>query len=293
MDAMVAIQPGEGAVELLDQAVSWAARLAARVHLRSASALLWNPSEAFGGLASDHALTEIWTARRRAEEQWLAELLERVPAPMRGSTAILEGRAYAAVLEEALRFDLVMIGTHGRRGVERAFLGSVAEQVVRRCPKPLLVLRLEGRPVDLDRTLRVLVPVDADDPHIRAAIGAHHLLGEKAEIHLVYALADLRLYEAAGMMILGRATAETHPHRRWAESKLGDLMDAYSLDLRCHYIVRTAENPAGDIAEFARTVGADLIAIPTHGRTGIERIAYGSVTERLVRAATCPVLVVR
>jgi nucleotide-binding universal stress UspA family protein len=293
MNAMVAIQPGEEARILLEQAVAWAARMGAKMHLRTASELLWTPFEAFGGSAADAALTEAWAARRDAEAAYLKKLMDDVPAPMRGSTDVLQGRAHSAILDEAPQHDLVMIGTHGRRGVERVFLGSVAEQVVRRCPKPVLVLRSDGKPVPLDRTLKVLVPVDAADPHIRAAIMAGQMFGENAEVHLVYALPDLRLYESAGMMVLGHTTAETHPQRKWAEERLGDLQHAYSLDLRCHYIVRTAENPAGDLAKFATTVGADVISLPTHGRTGVERIAYGSVAERLVRLAQCPVLVVR
>lgn len=292
MDAMVAVDPADGADAVIDQAVAWGARASAKLHLRAVSPMVWTPEAVFGGSDSS-ALAREWERRREAEQEAVERLLARIPGPMRGSARVLQGRPHEALLAEAEEFGALMIGTHARTGLARMFLGSVAERVVRACPKPVLVMRLDQAPVNLDRPLRVLVPVDADDPHIRGALAARSLLGESCEIHLVYALADLRLYEASGLTGPAPSSPEAHPHRAWAEEKLRDLMDGFSLDLHLHFVLRTAENPADDLARFAGQVGADLLAMPTHGRTGLDRLAYGSVAERLVRAAPCPVLVVR
>lgn len=292
MDALVAIDPADGAEALIAQAVAFGARTSSTLHLRTVSPMMWTPEALFGG-TENAALAQEWEHRRRHEQQAIERLLDQVPAPMRGTAKVLQGRPHEALLQEAESYDLVMIGTHGRKGLARMFLGSVAERVVRSCPRPLVVLRLDQPPVDLDRPLRVLVPVDADDPHIRGALAARSLLGDQCEIHLVYALADLRLYEASGLTGPAPTTPEAHPHRAWAEERIRDLLDGFSMSLQLHFVLRSGENPAEDLARFAQTVGADLLALPTHGRTGIDRIAYGSVAERLVRAAPCPVLVVR
>ncbi len=291
MEVMVAVDLNDGAEALLTQAVAWAARMQARLHLRSASHMLWDPATVFGG--ADAALSKEWERRRHAEVVALEALFVTIPEPMRGSVDVIQGKPHEALVTAAVQHDLLMIGTHARTGLQRMFLGSVAERVVRACPKPVLVLHLDDKPIDLDRKLRVLCPVDADDPRLRAALAARKLLEPACEVHLVYALADLRLYEAAGIVGGSPESPESHPHRAWAEERLRDLMDGYSVDLRLHFILRDGENPAEDLAAFARTVDADLIAMPTHGRGGLDRLAYGSVAERLVRRAPCPVLVVR
>lgn len=290
MDAMVAVDLDDSAEALLTQAVAWAAHMQARLHLRTASHMLWDPDTVFGDTESAALATE-WERRRRQEVVRLEQLFVTIPDAMRGSVEVLQGRPHEVIPGEALKHDVLMIGTHARAGLERLFLGSVAERVVRSSAKPVLVLHLDDPPVDLDRRLRVLCPIDADEPRMRAVLASRRLLD--CDLHVVYALADLRLYEAAGLLGSTPDSPDRHPHRAWAEEQLRELMREHSLDLELHFVVRTAENPAADLAAFAETVGADLLAIPTHGRSGMERLAYGSVAERLVRLAPCPVLVVR
>lgn len=84
-------------------------------------------------------------AKMRTEDQKkLNELLERLPSELRGQARLLPGRPVPVITDEAKGYDAVLIGTHGRKGLAHFWLGSVAEQVVRRCNAPVLVLRVQG-----------------------------------------------------------------------------------------------------------------------------------------------------
>jgi nucleotide-binding universal stress UspA family protein len=71
------------------------------------------------------------------------------------------------------------------------------------------------------------------------------------------------------------------------------LSDEDRRALRARSVVETSDHAAASIVAYARAVNADLIVLGTHGRTGIERLVLGSVAERVVQTAPCPVLTVR
>ena len=77
-----------------------------------------------------------------------------------------------------------------------------------------------------------------------------------------------------------------------AERKLQKLCDELEGDVRCHILLREG-NAQSEIVAVAKELGSDLMILSTHGRTGLERIVLGSVTEKVVRHANCPVLIVR
>lgn len=81
-------------------------------------------------------------AIRRVEGARLAELLLRVPEPNRGMARLLEGTPVTALVDAGASYDALMVATHGRGGLAQFWLGSVAEQVVRRARCVVIVLRL-------------------------------------------------------------------------------------------------------------------------------------------------------
>ena len=126
----------------LDYACALAARLDAKVHV----------VHAIGAALPELsvALTHQMLASMRASS---AAALEALVAPRReraafGELRVIEGDARDTILETArtVHADLIVIGTHGRRGLARVLLGSVAEDVLRRAPCPVLAVRLEGAP---------------------------------------------------------------------------------------------------------------------------------------------------
>jgi nucleotide-binding universal stress UspA family protein len=129
-----------GAELAIDYACALAEKLDATVHLMNATG-------AFRELGIGMT-TEIEAALIRNHHQQLDKIAEaRGPRVSIGSTVVKTGDARDAILEAALECDadLIVMGTHGRRGIARWMLGSVAEDVMRRAPCPVLVVRTKPR----------------------------------------------------------------------------------------------------------------------------------------------------
>jgi len=271
MDIMVAVDP-QNPGEELTHALSWATRLGGRVHLRA----VLPPSE---------PSTE---ARRR-----LDELADEIADPHRGEAKLLRGSPGRALSEEAAEFDLVLVGTRARTGLGHLFLGSVAERVVRSVEGSVVVCPMGAPPVPTHGPLRVLCPVDAAKPALQAADRVRRWFGHDAELHVVYALADLFASRRVGL-VGDITTPEDHPHHGWAMAECRAAIEAADLEVAgLHLILTSSSHPARDLASFQAELGADLVATPTHGRQGVARLQFGSVTERLVRLTSVPSLVVR
>lgn len=189
--------------------------------------------------------------------------------------------------------DLIALGTHGRRGPSRILLGSVAEEVVRRADRPVLTVRgdendhAQPHPQDVDR---ILVPVDFSD-HSRAALRTAKawatLYDASLDVLHVVAEALHPTFYAGGV----ESIYDMEPN---IEEKVQDRLDAFvaetggpDVELRPH--VRVG-NASSDIVEFADEQGIDLVTMSTHGRTGLDRFLLGSVAEKIVRHARCPVI---
>jgi nucleotide-binding universal stress UspA family protein len=194
------------------------------------------------------------------------------------------------ILEEVDQgqFDLVVLMTHGRSGLKRWVWGSVAEHVVRHCPVPLLLGTPKGEGVERPTTRKILVPLDgsalADSvlEHVQALGGS---LG--AEIVLFSAVwvepTDNPLAYSRDLDVLSARAKDMLESREAALAKEG--LQASSVSKR--------GEAASLILEAAAESGADLIAMTTHGRTGVKRWLLGSVAERVLRASPLPVLLVR
>ena len=291
MDMMVAVDLAEQPEAVLTRALPWAARLGAHIHLRAVSRMLWEPDEVFGGTETQ-ALAQEWERRRRNEEHVLAQLADQIPDRHRGQHEILHGSAVHTLLGAGAQFDCMAVGTHGRTGLQRLFLGSVAEQVVRQSTLPVLVLPFASEPALEQGPMKIVVPVDAAEPSLSAALKIRSWLGDNAQLHVVYALADLRLSQEIGMAVTSD-TPDTHPHRAWAQTRLWDALRDAGLEAAVHFVLALGNNPGQEIATFADAYQADAVVMPTHGRKGLGRVAFGSVTERVLRLAHAPLWVIR
>ena len=132
---------------------------------------------------------------------------------------------------------------------------------------------------------RLVVPVDFSDPSMQALDAAHGLTNGPSDVFILYVIDELTNLNPATLWTedddrLERATAALKEH-----AARHGLADAHVT------VTRSIGNPAGAIAEYAEAVQADCIAISSNGRTGLDRFALGSVAERVVRLAKCPVLV--
>jgi nucleotide-binding universal stress UspA family protein len=207
--------------------------------------------------------------------------------------------------------DLVAMATHGRNGLARAFLGSVAERVLAVSPVPVLLLRPGGEPKhEMSRLEKILVPVDGSAggalalahavPLARAA-GARIVLVEVA-VSLVSAtvLAGAMASAAAygGQFYFDPTWDEESLERaRNHVTRLADRVRQSGVETEGRAVLGTAERQSTVVADAltqtADDVSADLIAMSTHALTGPARAVLGSVADAVVRSSYRPVLLVR
>ena len=195
------------------------------------------------------------------------------------------GTAHAEILRFAKeqRTDLIVMGTHGRRGLAHAVMGSVAETVVRTAPCPVLTVRNPPREYTAPN---ILVPTDfgeaSDTALSYARTLAHTFAGRLQLLHVMEnyfmrpIVADPRALEAAARRQLGERLTPTDR----------DTLGASA-------ILEVSDHTATAIVEYAKVSHIDFIVMGTHGRQSTERLLTPSVAEHVVRTASCPVLTVR
>jgi nucleotide-binding universal stress UspA family protein len=134
---------------------------------------------------------------------------------------------------------------------------------------------------------RIVVPVDFSDESM-AAIDTALLMVESAEdVHLVHVLRELSPLEPGEVW----DTVTTENRMDYAKQSLRErLSDAKYANLTVKILLG---DPGHEVARYAEEVNADLIVLPSHGRTGLSHLLIGSVAERVVRLAHCGVLVLR
>ena len=192
--------------------------------------------------------------------------------------------------------DLIVLGTHGRRGMRRLFLGSEAEEVIRGSDRPVLAVRQQQPSADPADIGRVLVPLDLSEHSVGALEHAVDLARQyEAHLHLLHVVQPLPDYELPGIYqsSLPPRTDVTDALTDSAREELAGLAEQVDLPTsRVHWDVQHGD-PASVIVDTAEDDGADLIVLASHGRTGLERFLMGSVAEKTIRLAPCPVFVVK
>jgi nucleotide-binding universal stress UspA family protein len=195
------------------------------------------------------------------------------------------------------RYDLVVMGTHGRTGLDRALLGSVAEKVVRCAPCPVLCLR--GAAELRDPVRKILVPVDYSEGSAHAlecATSIAEWLGAELEVVHVWDRPAYVSTEVLVRMPEGSLRPLGELIRLNAEAEMATFLANHlrrnegSTVLPPHYLI-SGEPAASLVAELERG-RHDLVVVGTHGRTGLKHLLLGSVADKLVRFAPVPVLTV-
>lgn len=221
------------------------------------------------------------------EEQALsasAEYLTSIQNRLTGlevETFSVLGSPRNAIVEKATEegCDLIVMTTHGRTGVARWLIGSIAESVLRQSPCPVLLLHAPAPQVG--EFHRVLVPVDGSESSHQVLDRIGPFLSPTAQVTL------LRCTDFTAQQQL-RVLDDKH-----MESVIdGMLQELKSLGLPEHSLQRRVHrgDAVDGILKVAGELDCDLIAMSTHGRTGLRRFWLGSVAEGVARQATCPVL---
>jgi nucleotide-binding universal stress UspA family protein len=133
----------------------------------------------------------------------------------------------------------------------------------------------------------VVVPVDFSDDSFAAVELALDLVTEPAGLHLIHVLPEPH---AGDPGVEWQMIDNENRRRHASEAIRSRLADS---KYEAVNVAIDFGNPGYRIAEYAEQVGAELVVIPSHGRTGLKRLMLGSVTERVIRLSHCPVLVLR
>jgi len=232
-------------------------------------------------------LTDAATQAAREYLLGVQERLDREGVRVRSEVRV--GSTVGVILDvvDDWKATMIAMATHGTTGLKRVLLGSVAEAVLRKSPVPVLVLRpfwsaddapsedVERRPI---RTL--LVPVDGSDLSgmvVPAALEFSSLFDPRVIL--------LRVLDA-------KKKAEARELEE-AKSHLQGMAKPFERKgIETLTLIERGE-PVDEILQAARSQGVDLIAMTTHGRSGIGRLVTGSVTAQVLRRAPVPLLVVR
>lgn len=206
------------------------------------------------------------------------------------STRFLTGVPWDQIVKtlgDDARYDLVVMGTQGRTGLARVLLGSVTEKVIRHAPCSVLAVRGHDGTAPFSR---VLCPIDVSDGSRDAITIARAVASPTAEITLLHVVDVPASYAGEASMHDYLATID-----RLATAMLDDR--AKPIRATPGLVVSTRVESGSPVARTLAVLDEkpmfDLVVVGSHGRTGIRRILLGSVAERIVRHASCPVLVAR
>lgn len=212
------------------------------------------------------------------------------------TTEIKRGLSAApAILEYASenKIDLIIMGTHGRRGLGHLLLGSAAEEVVRLAPCPLFTIRELKDPKPVMHVNNILVPIDFSNYSEKALAYASEIAQSyNAQLQVLHIIEETMhpAFSVTGKSSIFDLVPDIKDDsRKRAEKMLSNFVS----DRVKSKIFIQGGRAANDIIKFAKENSTDLIVIATHGLTGLEHMLLGSVTEKVVRMAHCPVFTVK
>ncbi len=276
---LVATDFSPASMHALDHAQVLAARLGAEVHVLSVHIEHSN----LYGLVNFPNLDEV-------ERQIEAQVRERMRELLTGREGEIVGEVISDQYESPaiLRYvheqgiDLIMMGTHARSAVSRLFLGSVAAELLRTAPVPVLVTGPEHT-MSPTAFQKILVPVDFSETSLGLVKYANALAGAcKAHLEVVHIVDPQSLppYYA-------RTFGEQQ--RRLAEQAMQKLLAAAAIDVEHSSQVREG-SPDDTIVALAGEQHTDLIIMASANRSALSQMLLGSTASKVIRKAPCAVL---
>jgi universal stress protein A len=207
-----------------------------------------------------------------------------VAAGFKVETEVREGDSREMIIDSAKRWraDLIVMGSHGRKGLTRLLLGSVAETVARHAPCSVEIVRMRAtRP-------KILLAVD-NSKFSEAAIQLviQQVRPEHAEVCILYVV-DLQI---------PMPTSYAGDFRQVSLEQGKDLVGRLERLLaqagfKTQRVIEEGD-PRTTVVDYAKQWGANLIVVGSHGRKGLDRFLLGSVAEFVARHASCSVEIVR
>ena len=208
------------------------------------------------------------------------------------STEVIQGYPRIAITDYATRWgaDLVVVGSHGRSGVTRLLLGSVARTVLRRAPCSVEIVR--ARSGEDSGRMRILLATDGSDYSVAAAQSiAARPWTKQTEVKII-SVAEIAPFFASDV--------DADLQQKLADDQIRQSQMAVSSTeqiIKAAHLTSSTVVPVGvaygAILDEANAWGADLIVLGSHGRHGLDRLLIGSVSESVAIHAPCSVEVIR
>jgi nucleotide-binding universal stress UspA family protein len=298
-DILVPLDGSTFSKHALPVALELARRTGARLHMVQVHEPVTNQLHPDGIPSYD----DRWDGALRAqEEEYLRSLAgicqERVGiSPV---TELLDGPVVPALTSYAAEVGIgrIVMTTHGRGGISRVWMGSIADALVRRAAVPVLLIRPAAGEVAWDRAFaprHILVPLDGSELAEGILEPALELGGlSNARFTLLRVVLPLPFIVPPGN--IGSVYSETGAAQsrdsaaRYLTSAAG-LLRAHGAHVDVATVYHTT--PALGILDFAATHAVDMIAMATHGRGGWSRVALGSVADKVMRGTMMPVMLYR
>lgn len=267
----------------------WYGAAITALHVRSAAVFV-NPPIILA--ASPDAAIPGLTDRPQLEVQ-LREWLRTGAPDIKTDAVVTEGSPAARIVERArtLPADLIVIGSHGRAGVERLILGSVTEKVVRHASCPVMTVPPAAATRSHLPFKHLLCPIDFSRSSL-AALQFAFSIAQESDARLTL----LGVFEWSHEGV-AKHPADTPDFRsRWEADTTRELNALVPDEVRnwCSVESAVAFGRASDqILRLALTHQADLIVMGLQGRTALDMALFGSTANQVVKLATCPVLTLR
>lgn len=236
-----------------------------------------------------HEAAYLEQVQSHLQQNWHIEVTYRVLQQPGASPAEL-----LAACAQTEQVGFIVMTTHGRGGLDRLWLGSVVDHLVRVSHAPVLLIRPTEMHSLLPRLQRVLVPLDG-------SLMAEQILPVAARIAELLS-AELRLIRVVdcleGVQVnqFGVVWASPSPHVAQHLEEASAYLEAIRCQLpqALHTSVQAipAPSPAEGILEEARSLAGTLVAMTTHARRRLERLLLGSVADKIMRS-TSPILLYR
>ena len=215
-------------------------------------------------------------------------------------SAVLAGDPAQEIVDYAERedIDLIVMSTHGRTGVTRWALGSVADRVLRATRKPLALIRAKNtgaNTVPKGIISKILVTVDGSKQSEVVILYVEELASKiRSEVVLLHVLEpSYYIFTVGGFQY----DAYSEKQRNSMKAFYGDYLEGKANKFRGRGITTKYQVMFGIVAEviidFSDKIKADFVAMSTHGRSGVSRWVLGSVAERVLRAGNTSLLLVR
>ena len=235
---------------------------------------------------ADITLVKVSSGSNPGRIQETYSYLNRVAAGLRAKGAVVDtrvliGNPAPSLVDLAVRgrYSLILMCSRGKAGLKRILLGSVAEDVLRRSPIPVLIVHPLAKSGGKVRIKRIVVPLDGSNrsgsilPHVAP------------------------LAKATGARILFLTTVEPHAKETYpvdvlARNLFREQKRLHKQGIPTELAIRYGD-PVVEILSFGDVQNADLVALSTHGRSGVERALYGSVAESVLRKGQLPLLILR